>query len=280
MTESLAQHLRWKEKYFVSGKLVFRTPFHIGSGREGVTGSDFGVLLSSDGKPVLPGSTLKGKFRSDCEKIAHLLGLRSCFLLQVDPDNLPAELDKCVSNTKYWSRLPEELRKSSGFERYQQLGLSGGKGAKICDICQLFGSTAWGSRVFFEDGQLEHWAGTLERRDGVVIDRDSETAVDKFKFDYEVVPASTSFRVRFEVENPSNDELCLITAVLLEWEEGVRLGKGTSRGIGLAELQDIEVHKVDFQNAESWLNWLLKKEPSENAYPELTKALEQRFASQ
>ena len=42
--------------------------------------SDLGVLLDPASRPLLPGSSLKGKLRNTCESLAHALNLSACFL--------------------------------------------------------------------------------------------------------------------------------------------------------------------------------------------------------
>ena len=56
------------KKIRIEAVVQFVTAFHIGSGRPGETTSDMGVLLDPAGKPILPGSSLKGVFRSTAEK--------------------------------------------------------------------------------------------------------------------------------------------------------------------------------------------------------------------
>ena len=51
--------IQLKEKIRVTACLVFDTAWRIGSGKEGETMSDLGVVLDPNGNPVLPGSSLK-----------------------------------------------------------------------------------------------------------------------------------------------------------------------------------------------------------------------------
>src|SRR5438128_305353 len=85
-------------KLRITGTIVFETAWRIGSGKEGETMSDLGVVLDSSGQPVLPGSSLKGKLRSTCESLAHALGLDACLL------NFQASGTKCVSDVNYYKK--------------------------------------------------------------------------------------------------------------------------------------------------------------------------------
>ena len=64
----------------VSGTIRFKSAFHLGTGEGGRAGTDKGALVGADGTPLLPGSSVKGVFRSTAERLAHLLGLTACLL--------------------------------------------------------------------------------------------------------------------------------------------------------------------------------------------------------
>ena len=59
-----------KGKTIIKGKIVTETALHIGGTRAGVDigGVDNPVIKDQDGKPYIPGSSLKGKIRSILEK--------------------------------------------------------------------------------------------------------------------------------------------------------------------------------------------------------------------
>jgi CRISPR/Cas system CSM-associated protein Csm3 (group 7 of RAMP superfamily) len=148
-------------------------------------------------------------------------------------------------------------------ERYRWLKGEPQGQKQMCDVCWLFGSPFSASRIFFQDGALADWCDVIERRDGVVIDRDSERARDRLKYDFEVVPANTSFDIRIEVENPSEIELALIAIGLSEWQQGIRLGGGVSRGLGQASLQGLKIETVDFGDSASCLAYCLVRKMQE-----------------
>lgn len=236
----------------ISGNLFFDTAFHIGSGKEGELATNLGVLREADGSPVLPGSTLKGCFRSFAEKISGYLGLEAC-LLDSTLSGKP-----CVSDT--------EINKKSG-EEFRELKTESKKiewlNRKTCDICRFFGSPFQASRIFFSDGTLTKWNNRIEIRDGVCIDRDTETARPKAKYDFEVVPDGTSFHIIIDLENPEVKEIAIVAAVLAEWESGFRLGGFTSRGLGRVRLTDKKVETVDYNNFEQLKDYLLSKKMTE-----------------
>ena len=106
----------------------------------------------------------------------------------------------------------------------------------------MFGSTHLASAALFHDAPLTHlWRDLPELptqiRDGVGIDRDSERAVKGVKFDFEVVPAQTTFEFNLVLENPTDEALGLIALGLQEFRGGmVALGGIRSRGLGRCHL--------------------------------------------
>ena len=223
----------------VTAALVFETAWRIGSGREGETMSDLGVVRDPGGQPVLPGSSLKGKLRNTCEALAHALDMSACLLSR------EASCVKCASDVRYSSTVREEYRKAS------QQGLESRLrwiDDHTCDVCKLFGSPLQAGRLRISDGALEDWARVVQVRDGVVIDRDSHTAVDGLKYDYEVVPPGSRFRLCVDLENGDERDLALLGAALFEWSAGSSIGGFTSRGLGRFHLEKIELVGVDLSD--------------------------------
>ena len=239
-----------EKKIRLTASVVFDTAWRIGSGKEGQTTSDLGVMIDSKGQPILPGSSLKGKLRSTCENLSHALKLSACML------NHAASGVSCTSDINYYSRV---LRQT-----YQE-ALEQGLQARLkwidentCDVCKLFGSAVQTSRLWLSDGKLEAWASVMQVRDGVVIDRDSRTAVDNLKYDYEVVPPDSRFELRIDLENPTDSDLALLGAALFEWCAGSSIGGFTSRGLGRFHLENVKLSGVDMRDSEHLVNFLTK----------------------
>ena len=246
------------KKVRLTASIVFDTAWRVGSGKEGETMSDLGVMLTTTGEPILPGSSLKGKLRSTCETLSHALGLRACLL------NQAASGIDCTSDVKYYSDVREDYQDT--FEK----GLD--KRCEwienhTCDVCKLFGSPVKAGRLWVSDGKLEPWTSAVQVRDGVVIDRDSRTAVDGLKYDYEVVPASSRFQLCIDLENPDDADLALLGAALFDWHAGSSLGGFTSRGLGRFHLEDIKVSQVDLNDPAQRLNFLTKKDAAARFNP-------------
>ncbi len=110
---------------------------------------------------------------------------------------------------------------------------------------------------------MVEWASIIQIRDGVVIDRDSHTAVDGLKYDYEVVPAGAVFKVIIEVDNPTDQDLALLGAALFDWSCGNSLGGFTSRGLGRFHLRSIEVGEIDLTVPEHRVRFLTATKPED-----------------
>ncbi|MDE0012361.1 MAG: CRISPR-associated RAMP protein Csx7 [Candidatus Poribacteria bacterium] len=242
------------EKVRLTASLVFDTAWRVGSGKEGETMSDLGVMLTTAGEPILPGSSLKGKLRSTCETLSHALGLNACML------NHKASGVKCTSDVDYYRKVRDDYQKAlkKGLKnRCQWID------KHTCDVCKLFGSPVKAGRLWVSDGMLKDWASVVQVRDGVVIDRDSRTAVDGLKYDYEVVPPSSLFELCIDLENPTDADIALLGAALFEWCAGSSLGGFTSRGLGRFHLEEIKVFGVDLNDPDQQLKFLTKTDFAE-----------------
>ena len=246
------------EKVRLKAALVFDTAWRVGSGKEGETMSDLGVMLTATGEPILPGSSLKGKLRSTCETLSHALGLRACLL------NRAASGIDCTSDIKYYSSV------RATYQSTFQQGLNNRLrwiDDHTCDVCKLFGSPVKAGRLWVSDGTLNDWASVVQVRDGVVIDRDSRTAVDGLKYDYEVVPPSSRFQLCIDLENPTDADRALLGAALFEWHAGSSIGGFTSRGLGRFHLEEIKLSGVDMTDPVQQLKFLTGKKTEERLNP-------------
>lgn len=237
-----------RQKNRLTASLVFDTAWRIGSGKEGETMSDLGVMMDTKGQPILPGSSLKGKLRSTCEALAHALGLSACML---DSD---ASGVSCTSDVRYYSNVLRDKYQQVLRDRYPRASQQGLQARlqwideNTCDVCKLFGSPVKAGRLWVRDATLVEWADVVQVRDGVVIDRDSQTAVNRLKYDYEVVPSGSRFAICIELENPTYQDMALLGVALFEWHAGSSLGGFTSRGLGRFRLEDIKFSGVDMND--------------------------------
>ncbi len=254
MASIALDNMALRKKVQMMFSIVFDTAWRIGSGTEGETLSDLGVVLDPAGQPILPGSSLKGRLRSTCETLAHALDLKACML------DVEASGVGCTSDVKYYHQVREDYQ---GATRNGLAARLDWIEQNTCDVCKLFGSPVMAGRIRVSDGQLVDWAEVVQVRDGVVIDRDSQTAVDGLKYDYEVVPPGSRFEVVLDLENPSDSDLALLGVALFEWASGATIGGFTSRGLGRFRLQDVLVRGVDMSDPKQRVQYLTKTNPNE-----------------
>ena len=117
--------------------------------------------------------------------------------------------------------------------------------------------------------QKELWFDQYQQRDGVAIDRDTETAADGMLYDYEVVPAGVVFDFHAIVDNAKPWQLGMLYLGLSAFKNGeLTIGGGSSRGLGLIQLslnsEDyIDSHIIEYLIGENhkpktadWQSWI------------------------
>jgi CRISPR/Cas system CSM-associated protein Csm3 (group 7 of RAMP superfamily) len=186
-------------------------------------GVDKATARGADGMLIIPGSTLKGRIRWECERIAHALRWEVCDAPQ--PDNM------CPS---FW------------FDRKES------REDHFCVLCEIFGSAAKQSAVWLTDATLkkdERFQTVMQGktsvaelrpfdaqiRPGVSLSRARRTALNERLFFTET--SAPNARLRFEATIGGNLPSERHRALLLA---GVRflsqVGGGRSRGLGWIRL--------------------------------------------
>lgn len=234
--------LRMDRRVRFAGRLRMESALHVGSG-QGASHTDATVLRHADGRPFIPGSSLKGALRSQLERLAQA----------------PALADEGVTSCLLY---PEKQEESSAPECPTPGWVDAGKDATqaseeqfeaLCHTCTLFGSPILAGKVRIPDLDVieQTYGGEVEVRDGVGIDRDRGKAVDGVKFDYEVVPGDTAFEFSLSVENPDPVELGLLAAGVREMQRGhVPVGGKTTRGLGSCVLERLSIRDADLSSTD------------------------------
>src|SRR6266852_1338104 len=251
-----------RNRYLFTGRLVMQTALHIGGGKITLCHSDSPIVLTPEEIPFIPGSSLKGALRSTVEKLVPMLPataeLRSCGLPTKDDETnrCPTARQSFVAKAK---REREARQGAAGANIDEEL-------ENLCHTCQLFGSPFAAARISINDLYMprEEWSGAIQVRDGVAIDRDSEKARDRLKYDFEVVPASAVFNLEIQLENATQQDLQLICVGLSEFVHGFGVvGGKRSRGLGACQLDGLEVFALELTGDERdkrLRNYLLKRE--------------------
>jgi len=197
-------------------------PILIKSGMPTISGPDmaFVTMLRNGVEEVyLPGSSLKGTFRSHAERIARTLNeVAAC-----NPFEDEAKRGRFCGHV--FEARKKTLPKNT--DELNQLIYR-----DSCPICRLFGSTWFAGRLATEDAYAEGKVPKPQQRDGVGIDRFTGGAAQGVKFDMEVVTEGT-FATRLHLRNFELWQLGLVGFVLADLADGlIRVGAAKSRGLG------------------------------------------------
>ncbi|TFI54933.1 CRISPR-associated RAMP protein [Mastigocladus laminosus UU774] len=230
----------FKNRLQITGKLTTITALRISAGRSSEPiGSDLPVIKDALGNPLIPGSSFKGAMRSRLESF--LRGI-------VGSDR---KLVANPANEDEWSITSQEMKQlKENFDNDEALTAEIIKHTDL--ISHLFGSPWIASKFQVRDLTVnpEYWFGQYQERDGVAIDRDTETAADGKLYDFQVVPAGTVFEFKAIVENAEPWELGLLMIGLHQFEtEQIPLGGGRSRGLGVVKLEIDKMDWIDVENA-------------------------------
>jgi CRISPR/Cas system CSM-associated protein Csm3 (group 7 of RAMP superfamily) len=217
----------------ITGVFVTRTALHVGSGRQSALNDDLWRRTAA-GELFIPGSAIAGPLRALATRLAPRLGGTICQGL-----------------TKLTNRACE------------------------CMVCQLFGDInpqpqskksdgGKASLLWVKDADLD---GKPFVRDGVGIDRYSGAAARQVKFDLELLPASTSFRLQLELQASPDERIQqqnegLLAVLLAEWEAGRgTIGGRVARGLGAFQLQHLQWYQRALNDEEALMAFLLRAAP-------------------
>lgn len=214
--------------------LVAETGLRVGQGRSmESTMTDLPLLRSHDGKPLLPGASLKGVLRSAAERLLRGLAMNAGGdAARVACDPLLAPCFKGGSDAMGDGDDTKETR-GRVVEHRKQVS------DRACLACATFGLAGLAAHVRFHDACA---AGSAQVRDGVSIDRDLGRVSGGRKFDFEVVHAGARFPLLIEGENLVDWQRGLLRASLRMVEGGgVRIGGFGSRGLGVCRVEELTV---------------------------------------
>ncbi|MEQ9669532.1 type III CRISPR-associated RAMP protein Csx7 [Coleofasciculus sp. G2-EDA-02] len=227
---------RFKNRLEISGTLTTVTALRISAGRSTEPiGSDLPVIKDALGKPLIPGASFKGALRSRLESFLRgILGGERTLVAN------PAVKEEWAITAQEMKQLKEQYPTDTALTEaiLNQTDL----------ISHLFGSPWLASKFQVRDLMVmsNYWFGQYQERDGVAIDRDTETAADGKLYDFQVVPAGTPFEFKAVVENAEDWELGLLMIGLHQFEtEQIPLGGGRSRGLGVVKLEVDKMHWFD-----------------------------------
>ncbi|HXO20892.1 MAG TPA: CRISPR-associated RAMP protein Csx7 [Thermoanaerobaculia bacterium] len=227
-------HQTLRNRYRFEGELQLLSPLRLSSGRASDT-TDAPLMRDKAARPYVPGSSLRGAIRSELERVLAGLGsaagVTSCILFSPDDSQ-----GACVTASKTKQKELQDEEKKGGDEAAAYLENC------LCDLCKLFGSPHYASRLIFEDACPVPKAELQTTvRDGVGIDRDTGAASENVKFNYEVLEVGPKLKFALQVENLTETDRKLINLVLALLRQGIFVGGKRAAGLGRIQLCDAPV---------------------------------------
>jgi len=220
-------------------------PLLIQSGHATLTGPNMTPVLTyrlGGSQVYIPGSSLKGVFRSHLEKVMRTL--RPDDVIVADPFKRADEPDQsCGAWFMQRKQAGEQLDNATIY-------------ADSDPVSRLFGSTSFIGRISIGDGylfdpeQARYLRGKqlpTELRDGVGIDRLTGGQSHGALFNLSAVTSSTVFRTDVLIRNFECWQLGAILLVVQDMQdELIRLGSGTSRGLGavVGAVEQLDIHHI------------------------------------
>ncbi|MEB3217897.1 MAG: CRISPR-associated RAMP protein Csx7 [Nostocales cyanobacterium 94392] len=251
----------FKNRLELTGTLTTVTALRISAGRSSEPiGSDLPVIKDALGNPLIPGSSFKGALRSRLESFLRgIVGNNRKLVAN------PAIEEEWSLTSKELSDFKETIKNLKPVEKEERLHTYVVNNTDLVSL--LFGSPWIASKFQVRDLTVkpDTWFGQYQERDGVSIDRDTETAADAKLYDFQVVPAATQFEFKAIVENAEDWELGLLMIGLHQFEtEQIPLGGGRSRGLGVVKLDIDKMYWLDVNNDPNKLLTYLQELVSSN----------------
>ena len=200
-------------------ELTLLTPIHIGSGLfRLVDGQVVKEFVRQGGEILIPGSSLKGAFRSVAEAISH----------------------SCVSKTNH--RVPSKFTECRDPE-------------KLCVCCRLFGGLGYLGRVRFKDAHpIDSSEPSIFKIHPLWPPNQTRLGRKFYKHGrpsegnepIEVLPKGTRFKFEVEVESLSKEEMCLLlTAMGILEDLKLKVGGAKPRCLGSVQVSLLRAHFWD-----------------------------------
>lgn len=239
----------FQNRYRINGTLTTLSPLHIGSGEEKDINfkPDQSTLVSTvikdhNGKPIIPGSAIKGVMRHWLHSVLAGVG------------------ENWAMTHEYSAAEMTDLTQANQLKKVK---------ADFSWLELLFGTP-------FHEGKLEAWDAICQTKSlttpdkllnwdpnsltyietSVAIDPATGTAIEHLLYNYEVVPPGLVFDLNLTGQNLSRIELGLLFLALQGFNSeifAVQLGGKTGRGFGRVRLKLGQIFCLDAENIKPWI---------------------------
>ena len=231
----------------LAGDYVMDSAFRIGAG-------DNDVLLDRDGRPYIPGSTLRGALRAYTESFLRamdsdaLTEVREVLISGTQGNSIPMlrrvalccdSVDRPVNSTSYQGCLTEGIVALWRADPLLQSTLNDALTACTCHTCRVFGAPWLAAKIVVADMPLRGtWNGLYEARGGLALSRDAGVTIHGSPYTRRALPARLRFTFRLVMEDADFAEQGMVLLGLRALELGwVPLGADRARGLGQGHLE-------------------------------------------
>lgn len=198
-----------EQRCILQGSITALTDIHIGAGKGSgheIGDIDLPILKDSFGRAYIPGSSIKGKVRTEAERIEREIGGDVC---------TPPDVKRMCGTIK--SKLDD-----------------------LCICCRVFGTAgdniSSASKVRFRDSYPTEKVEQTDVRTGIAMNRSTASVRERALYSVESIPAGTQFEFELVTENLSEEESTLLRASIKSVEDSA-IGGGSSRGFGKVKFQ-------------------------------------------
>jgi len=221
---SWISHSRILRSIEIQAKYETLAPLRIGAARGKTPTSpvDLQVLKLSIGDlmnvPYMPGSSLKGIFRSTAEKLALSRGLSVCYA----GEDCKLKYDRELQNTVRTGKEEEIIKVLRNY----------------CLICRLFGTASYSSHIRISDAYPSQTEiPSISVKTGIAIERRSGGVKTGALYQVEFVNPEAKFYGSIILHNFPNYGIGLIAEILDQINQGyIKIGGFKSRGFGSVKI--------------------------------------------
>lgn len=242
MLKALVNEARLRLNITTMGPLLIKT------GYATVIGADMSPVLTyrnGQKEVYIPGSSLKGVFRSHIEKVINSISPHTACNPLASSEDVMAKDNRQLYRVSCGAGFNKKTSTDKLIPPHEVY-------AQSCPTCRLFGSTSYIGRIAIEDAYLPKRSAEaktlVEHRDGIAIDRLTGGTGGGAKFDLDVVTEGTTFTTDIHLRNFEIWQLGMLFVIIQDMEdELIRVGSGRSRGLGKVRASISEQEEVGSQ---------------------------------
>jgi CRISPR/Cas system CSM-associated protein Csm3 (group 7 of RAMP superfamily) len=231
---TIHKHRYLSERIVITGELMLTRPAHFGNG-DADESTDLPLLVDEvDGRALITGASLAGALRN------YLRERQWGYEATMPPR------DSHTPDHEDWVAAEEPLLATQLFGGHRGVA----KGAQ--------------SPLIVDDAySIASGIPAIELRDGVALDAKTRTAVEKKKYDYQLLQADTRFNLNFELllddDAGKNEQRtkALVLALRGLADGEIRLGARKRRGFGTCKVSQWTVTTYQLHEPNDLLAWLL-----------------------